>query len=120
GREGGDARPDKAEIEKSGSRTGPTVENEGHWPRRRIRRFRDEGRIKNLRRAFAALVEQGKRACGRSIGELTGRQIDAVFRDRVARQQSQHAGRVLFMAVLSVVLPRTLSCIFMLGAALGL
>jgi hypothetical protein len=52
-----DARPDQAEIEKGRSRSRPAVEDESHRTRRSIRRFRYEGRVKNLRRASAALVE---------------------------------------------------------------
>ncbi len=87
----GDARTDDAEVQIGGGGARPAVEREGDGALCAARVLRDESGIEDRAQPLAGLIEQGERSRGRGVGELAARNIDAVLRDRVRRQQPQHA-----------------------------
>ena len=95
-----DARADQAEMQESGRRARPAVENEGQRPVC-ARAFGDIGGIEHRRALVAGLVVERQRSGGRRIGEPSFGRIDQMVGDGVARKQAQHAfaGLVLLNAV---------------------
>src|SRR5262249_56049449 len=84
------ARPDKAEMEKSGGRARPTVKYKSE---RAVlcAVLQNIGCVENRCALLAGLIEKSEGAGGCRIGKLAARRVDRMFRNRIGRQKAEHA-----------------------------